>query len=50
MVYVIKTLGTTVDMVKTLREAESSFKECSRQAEMYAVAPDGSAKLIRVKG
>lgn len=49
MVYIVKVKGHTVDMVKSLRKAEDTFKECYTEAQIFAVAFDGSAKLIKQK-
>lgn len=49
MVYVIKAKGYTVDMVKSLREAELTYKDCGPDTQMFAVNADGSANLIRRK-
>ncbi len=49
MVYVIKFKGHTVDMHKSLKDAEDSFKYGSTGTEVFAVEIDGSAKLIHRK-
>jgi hypothetical protein len=48
-VYILKFKGHTVDMQKSLKDAEDSFKYGSSGTEMYFVEVDGSAKLIRRK-
>jgi hypothetical protein len=58
MVYTVKVFGQTVDMCDTaleknkgeaLREAESTFKDSKRSVQLFAVAADGTATLLRRK-
>lgn len=49
MVYVVKSKGHTVDMVKRLKDAENSFKDVYSSAQLFAIAHDGSAKLLKQK-
>jgi len=47
MIYVIKSRGTVVDMVKQWKAAESVYSELAGPRELFAVRPDGSAVLLR---
>lgn len=49
MIYKVVSKGTCVDFTKDKRSAESTFKDSGPQTKLFAVFPDGSAKLLQVK-
>ena len=49
MVYRVVAFGVDVEFTKSLKEAESAFKDSRGNVRLFAVAPDGSAKLLKQK-
>lgn len=49
MVYIVKSKGHTVEMTRKFREAKDAFDDTPGNAQIFAVAFDGSAKLVKTK-